>query len=362
MSAFVPFGGPLRGVFFAFGLWWAAAGAAFFLDSLFRTLGAKRRGAFPTGGVFSACAHPFYAWWTFFAFPAAALLLDGAVFFLGSLLLLLLSRRRLEALDGRNAGTFGKPYADYRGRTNALVPIPRRVSPPAKAFLRLLLFGAAVGACTAVFFFRVIQPVMCSFGTTAAERSAAWPADEWAGKKPGGFTQAVTVNAPPEKVWPWLVQVGCRRAGWYNIDQINALAAEDYFFDGKGSSRRIVPELQGLQTGDTIFLAPGMGFSVAELEPNRKLLLLSGDGAAVAAVNSGAPMPPGYSAISWLFALSELDGGRTRVVSRFRSGGASAGFVGDLLWSVVGTVGGAILQQPAMLYGLAERAEGRISR
>lgn len=142
----------------------------------------------------------------------------------------------------------------------------------------------------------------------------------------------------------------------------DALAGKDYFIDGKGSSRRIVPELQTLAAGDELFLAPGLGFRVERLEPNRLLLLLAGDPDTVAEVNAGAPMPSGYAATSWLFSLKELEGGRTRILSRFRGRNASAGPVGDFLWNLVGGIGGAVIQQPAMFAGLRARSEGRIER
>ena len=90
------------------------------------------------------------------------------------------------------------------------------------------------------------------------------------------YTQAVTIRAPAEEVWEWLVQVGYRRAGWYNIDAVNRLAAPDYFIDGRGSSTRIHPELQDLKVGDSIFLVPALGMQVTALEPGR-LLVLVGD-------------------------------------------------------------------------------------
>lgn len=359
---YLGFSGPLRGVFFAAGLWWAALGAAFVSDAALRSLAAARAGGFPTRGSFAASRHPFWSWWIFFAFPAAALLSDNALFFLASILGSAAAPRLLLKTERAREERFGETYRRCAAGTNLVVPLPRRVRPLPKAIARLGLFGLLVGVYSAAAYFALVAPAMTRFGTVAAERKAAWPGDDWAGQAAGGFTQAVTIQAPPEAVWPWIVQVGYRRAGWYNIDAVNGLAAPDYFFEGKGSAKRVVPELQKLSTGDEILLVPGMGFRVAVLEPGRTLLLLGGDPEAVAAVRAGAPMPPGYAAVSWLFALSPTGDGGTRLVSRFRSVNASMGPVGDFLWSLVGTLGGAVLQQPAMFYGLAARAEGRIAQ
>jgi hypothetical protein len=54
-------------------------------------------------------------------------------------------------------------------------------------------------------------------------------------------TRAISIGAPPERVWPWLVQVGTKRAGWYSYDLLDNL--------GHRSARRIIPELQGLTRG-----------------------------------------------------------------------------------------------------------------
>jgi len=171
------------------------------------------------------------------------------------------------------------------------------------------------------------------------------PGDEIIGLPWGGYTQAIAIDAPAEEVWKWLVQVGYRRAGWYNIDAINRLAAKDYFIDGGGSSQRIVPELQGLREGDRIDLVPSLGFTVAKLE-RPTLLVMGGD--------LESPTNPNNAA--WTFMIVPTGERSCRLISRFRMtvpSGTVAKFAGDL----VGVVGGAIIQQPAMFAGIRVRAE-----
>ena len=74
-------------------------------------------------------------------------------------------------------------------------------------------------------------------------------------------TRAITIAAPAEQVWPWLVQLGYGRAGWYSYDWIDN--------DGQPSADRILPELQQLQVGDQILMLREMGPRVREVEPNR---------------------------------------------------------------------------------------------
>ena len=82
-------------------------------------------------------------------------------------------------------------------------------------------------------------------------------------------TRAVTIAAPPAAVWPWLVQVGCGRAGWYSHDLLDNLA--------RPSARKVVAELQHLEIGQPVPMAPGVptetnSFRVERFEIDRCLL------------------------------------------------------------------------------------------
>jgi len=54
----------------------------------------------------------------------------------------------------------------------------------------------------------------------------------------------VTITARPEAIWPWLIQIGVTRAGWYSYDRLDNL--------GRPSAERILPEFQYLAVGDVI--------------------------------------------------------------------------------------------------------------
>ena len=100
----------------------------------------------------------------------------------------------------------------------------------------------------------------------------------------------------PEKVWPWLMQIGDRKAGWYSYDWVERAFGCRYV-DGH-SSMRVVPEFQDLQLGDPVWFAPRVSIRVTALEPNRHLVI--GE--------------------SWAFVLEPLPGGRTRFLVRTRGG------------------------------------------
>ena len=110
------------------------------------------------------------------------------------------------------------------------------------------------------------------------------------------WTHGVTIRARPTEIWPWLVQMGCRRAGWYSYDRLDN--------DGVSSADRIVPELQQqVEVGDILPWTPteADGFVVRAVEPERALVL--GD-------------PAGW--ITWALVLDPIDETTTRLVARVR--------------------------------------------
>jgi hypothetical protein len=86
------------------------------------------------------------------------------------------------------------------------------------------------------------------WGATSAEVAETLPGDEQIPDTTARATRAVTIDAPPERVWPWIVQEGMGRAGWYTYDAFYTLTGSAGFVDGH-SSDRIVPELQGIEVG-----------------------------------------------------------------------------------------------------------------
>ncbi|MFI9848560.1 hypothetical protein ACIHFD_66965 [Nonomuraea sp. NPDC051941] len=93
------------------------------------------------------------------------------------------------------------------------------------------------------------------------------PGDDIASRAHLQATRAITIDAPPKEVWPWLVHMGgYTRAGWYSYDRIDNA--------GRPSADRIVPELQHLQVGDVMPTAPdGSGFTVERIDPPQVLVL-----------------------------------------------------------------------------------------
>ena len=111
-------------------------------------------------------------------------------------------------------------------------------------------------------------------------------------------TMAVIINAAPEHVWPWLVQIGYRRGGLYSYDWLDRL----FGFLDRPSVIRILPEFQNLAVGDRIPMGQGPSWPVAAIDPNRALVL---------DMRNLSPFD-----WVWQFGLYRVDENRTRLVSR----------------------------------------------
>ncbi len=86
------------------------------------------------------------------------------------------------------------------------------------------------------------------WGAATEEITDSLPGDDLLPKAQFRTTRAITINAPPEAVWPWLVQVGCLRAGWYSDDLLDNLAHP--------SATTIVSDLQHLEIGQWVPMSP----------------------------------------------------------------------------------------------------------
>lgn len=142
------------------------------------------------------------------------------------------------------------------------------------------------------------------------EQHRRLPGDNLVPRPMGVVTHAITIEAPPWSVWPWLVQMGSGRAGWYSYDRIDN--------GGEPSASRIIPELQHLAVGDVLPWLPGArdGFEVREIVPDRSLILVVPfhPAAGTAAGESSTHTPRA----SWALILHPLDRGRTRLIARGR--------------------------------------------
>jgi hypothetical protein len=180
-----------------------------------------------------------------------------------------------------------------------------------------------------------IRRWMNRWGATASDVARLMAGDSLLPDQTYSGTMAVMVDARPEHIWPWLVQIGYQRGGLYSYDWLDRL----FGYLDRPSATRILPEFQHLTVGDQIPLGRGPSWPVAILEPNRALVLDMR--------NMG-----GLDWV-WQFGLYPADGTRTRLVSRSRVRAIAP-------WARVLTHAiepAGFLMTRRMLLGLKQRAE-----
>lgn len=169
------------------------------------------------------------------------------------------------------------------------------------------------------------------------ERHRRLPGDDLILEPIATITHAVTLARPPRDVWPWLVQMGAGRAGWYSYDWID---------NGRQrSATHVVAALQQIHVGTVMPALPGEtnGFTVLGIDPERSLVV-------------GWLLPTGAPMMTWAFVLEPASRG-TRLVVRAR-GGPEYRFHGLPAWAASLFVRPIhFVMQRKQLMGIAQRVE-----
>lgn len=156
-----------------------------------------------------------------------------------------------------------------------------------------------LGAClvSGVAAYLAWRPAMLQWGTRGGEAGEPLPGDDLVLRPTFQSTRAMTIDAPPERVWPWIVQMGIYRGGFYSHDRLERTMFRARYVEGKHSATRIHPELQDLKVGDRVPYGGGVYATVTAIEPRRHLV--AGEA----------------------FVLRPLPGNRTRLLVRYRGMG-----------------------------------------
>ena len=229
--------------------------------------------------------------------------------------------------------------------------------------IALALLSAVIAS--AIVYFAVVRPRVRTWGVDPGEEDLHLPGDDLIAEPSHTETRGIDIAAPPDKVWPWLVQMGFGRAGWYSYDAM----------DMKGSSASsIVPEFQALEVGDVVPTHPGGGFQVKVIEPERALVLFTDTELVKAQAEqaqasgtdelptpglkvSGAMMSASYPefSASWAFFLQPNGQDGTRLIERFRAKTPGSGPASAVLGEIMGT--GIVLMTRKQMLGIKERVE-----
>ena len=189
-------------------------------------------------------------------------------------------------------------------------------------------------------YWTLVRPRLLNWGATGAERDRTLPGDDLLPEPDAESTMATDVDAPPGAVWPWLVQLGQDRGGFYSYEWAENLVGLDIH-----NADRVEPDWQSLAVGDAVRLAradrfPDATLEVAELDPERALVLRSPD------------EPTGWV---WAFVLDPVGESATRLVVRSRIRLPANPAVRLAVRSVLDPV--SALMTYGMLRGLRTRAE-----
>lgn len=214
------------------------------------------------------------------------------------------------------------------------------------------IIGLTTGVGAVASYLLVIRPWMLSWGATKDEQNRLLPGDELLPEPKIYATHAVTIQAPPGAVWPWLAQLGQGRGGFYSYDWIENLMGLDI-----RNADQILPQYQDIKVGDAIPLASdAFSVPVAIVEKER-CLVLHGD-TRLAQPGKSPQMKPGeFLSVSWGFYLSARSDGSTRLIERWKTDWSPS--PQNNLFYRLFLEPGAFLMERKMLLGIKQRAESQ---
>ncbi len=186
-----------------------------------------------------------------------------------------------------------------------------------------------------------------SWGATNDEIKRPSPGDDMIPKPKWQYTNAITVRKGVESVWPWLVQIGQGRGGFYSYQALENLVGCNIH-----NAEEIVPEFQHLAAGDNVMLHPRVPFPVVLVDPGKSIVLHYDSRKGI---ESTSKKRPAYFESTWVFLLDRAGDDVTRFMARFRidyspgiGNRISLGYFGEPIYTAM---------QRKMLRGLKRRAE-----
>lgn len=206
-----------------------------------------------------------------------------------------------------------------------------------KRFLKTVGVLTVLGILAIIVMFALL-PWMDRWGASTNEVAVSLPGDELVPSPRISYTRAITIHAIPEEIYPWIVQIGAERGGWYSYEwfETNILRCEI------SNADRIHAKWQNLKVGDPVKMCPGTSgpppYEVALLESDRAMIL--------------GHQENGEWIEVWQFVLLPQADGSTRLIVRSRN--AAQGW----FWDVIRP--GEFIMARGMLLGIRERAEGML--
>jgi len=203
----------------------------------------------------------------------------------------------------------------------------------------------AIFAGAVLIYAQVVRPWLLAWGAKPAEAARTLPGDALLPEVPSSATRAITIDAPPEGVWPWIAQIGQGKGGFYSYAWL-----ENLFGCRIANADEIHPEWQDVKIGDLVCLHPKMpGLPVTLVEQNRALVL-GGDGIAERHI------PP----VTWAFVVEPAAHNSTRLLIRWRS--RTPPTLYDLTFNKYLLEPIHFMMERKMMLGIRKRAEPRLAK
>jgi hypothetical protein len=181
----------------------------------------------------------------------------------------------------------------------------------------------------------ILKPVFSTWGATTEEFNAGLPGDEIVPTPKTNITRAITINAAPENIYPWLVQMGINKGGLYSYDWL-----ENLFGLNVHSEDFIVKKWQNPEIGEQLLLGPMGGPKIMAMKKNEYLVF-------------GGSSPELTSI--WTFHLIKVKDNTTRLIIRSRNQYPNS-IANFIIWKVI-TEPLHFIMEEKMMRGIRERAE-----
>ena len=202
-----------------------------------------------------------------------------------------------------------------------------------KTVLRILIALACLVILLALVVV-LLTPWMDRWGASDDEITTTYPGDELVPGPAGIVNRAITIQATPEQIYPWIAQLGADKGGMYSYTWL-----ENLIQCHQTNADRIHPEWQDLQAGGLVRMCPeGFGpvpFTVALVDPPHAIVMGHRD--------------DGNWTDTWQFMIEPADNGSSRLILRTRTNLTGG------IWSAIHPV--IFIMERGMLLGIRERAE-----